>query len=51
LFKTPANQLFFYERLLGDGARVLIGVAARDTMKIDGSRETAKSANSKRPER
>jgi hypothetical protein len=46
LFKTPANQLFFYERLLGDGARVLIGVAARDTMKIDSSRDTAKSAKS-----
>ena len=29
LVKTPANQLFFYERLLKDGTRVLIGVGAR----------------------
>jgi hypothetical protein len=50
LFKTPANQLFFYERSLSDGARVLIGVAARDTMKIDSSRETAESAKTRRPQ-
>ena len=49
LFKTPANQLFFYERLLGDGTRVLIGVGARDAMKIDGSREPAGSEKSERP--
>jgi hypothetical protein len=29
LVKTPPNQLFFYERSLKDGARVLIGVGAR----------------------
>lgn len=29
LVKTPANQLFFYERLLKDGTRMLIGVGAR----------------------
>jgi hypothetical protein len=29
LVKTPANQLFFYERTLKDGSRVLIGVGAR----------------------
>jgi hypothetical protein len=29
LVKTPANQLFFYERSLKDGSRVLIGVGAR----------------------
>jgi len=29
LVKTPANQLFFYERLLKDGTRVLVGVGAR----------------------
>jgi hypothetical protein len=27
--KSPANQLFFYERTLDDGKRVLIGVGAR----------------------
>jgi len=29
LVKTPANQLFFYERSLKDGTRVVIGVGAR----------------------
>jgi hypothetical protein len=29
LVKTPVNQLFFYERSLKDGTRVLIGVGAR----------------------
>jgi hypothetical protein len=29
LVRTPANQLFFYERSLKEGARVLIGVGAR----------------------
>jgi hypothetical protein len=29
LVKTPVNQLFFYERSLQDGSRVLIGVGAR----------------------
>jgi hypothetical protein len=29
LVKTPANQLFFYERSLKDGSRVVIGVGAR----------------------
>ena len=29
LVKTPPNQLFFYERSLKDGSRVLIGVGAR----------------------
>jgi hypothetical protein len=29
LVKTPENQLFFYERSLKDGTRVLIGVGAR----------------------
>ncbi|HKM52104.1 MAG TPA: hypothetical protein VJY33_01775 [Isosphaeraceae bacterium] len=46
LFKTPANQLFFYEQSLGDGTRVLIGVGARDAMKIDGSHGTTRSAKS-----
>jgi hypothetical protein len=46
LFKTPANQLFFYERLLGDGRRVLIGVAARDAMTIDNSSDKARSKES-----
>lgn len=50
LFKTPANQLFFYEQLLGDGTRVLIGVGARDAMKVDGSHETARSAKSELPQ-
>lgn len=30
LVKTPANQLFFFERSLQDGNRVLIGVGARE---------------------
>ncbi len=51
LFKTPANQLFFYEQTLGDGTRVLIGVGSRDAMKIDGSHGTARSAKSEGPER
>jgi hypothetical protein len=29
LVRTPANQLFFYERTLREGTRVLIGVGAR----------------------
>jgi hypothetical protein len=29
LVKTPVNQLFFYERSLKNGSRVLIGVGAR----------------------
>lgn len=29
LVKTPVNQLFFYERSLEDGSRVLIGIGAR----------------------
>jgi hypothetical protein len=29
LVRTPPNQLFFYERALKDGSRVLIGVGAR----------------------
>jgi len=29
LVKTPLNQLFFYERKLKDGSRLLIGVGAR----------------------
>ena len=29
LVKTPVNQLFFYERSLKNGTRVLIGVGAR----------------------
>jgi hypothetical protein len=37
LVKTPINQLFFYERLLKDGSRVLIGVGARDTFKVEGA--------------
>ncbi len=37
LVKTPVNQLFFYERSLKDGARVLIGVGARDALKVEGS--------------
>lgn len=49
LFKTPANQLFFYERLLGDGTRVLIGVGARDAMKMDGSHEPPTSKTSELP--
>ena len=31
LVNTPINQLFFYERSLKDGTRVLIGVGARVT--------------------
>jgi hypothetical protein len=38
LVKTPINQLFFYERSLKDETRVLIGVGARDTMKVEGAR-------------
>ncbi len=30
LVKTPVNQLFFYERSLKDGNRVLVGVGARE---------------------
>ena len=37
LVKTPINQLFFYERSLADGTRVMIGVGA-DIMKVDVSR-------------
>jgi hypothetical protein len=44
LFRTPVNQLFFYEQTLGDGRRVLIGVGARDAMKIDGSLEGSQGA-------
>ena len=36
LVKTPINQLFFYERSLKDGSRVLIGVGARDALKVEG---------------
>jgi hypothetical protein len=35
LVKSPINQLFFYERSLHDGTKVLIGVGARDIMKLD----------------
>jgi hypothetical protein len=35
LVKTPTNQLFFYERSLVDGTKVMIGVGARDIMKLD----------------
>jgi hypothetical protein len=35
LVKTPINQLFFYERSLKDGSRVLIGVGARDALKVE----------------
>ena len=35
LVKTPINQLFFYERSLKDGTRVLIGVGARDALKVE----------------
>jgi len=38
LVKTPINQLFFYERSLKDGSRVLIGVGARDALKVEGAR-------------
>ena len=38
LVKTPINQLFFYERALKDGSRVLIGVGARDALKVEGAR-------------
>jgi len=38
LVKTPINQLFFYERSLKDGTRVLIGVGARDALKVEGAR-------------
>ncbi|MGC8641971.1 MAG: hypothetical protein ACP5XB_19060, partial [Isosphaeraceae bacterium] len=34
LVKTPVNQLFFYERSLGDGTKVMIGVGARESMKV-----------------
>ncbi len=37
LVKTPINQLFFYERTLKDGSRVLIGVGARDALKVVGA--------------
>ena len=37
LVKTPINQLFFYERSLKDGTRVLIGVGARDALKVEGA--------------
>ena len=39
LVKTPINQLFFYERLLKDGSRVLIGVGARDALKVEATRK------------
>jgi hypothetical protein len=39
LVKTPINQLFFYERLLKDGTRVLIGVGARDAFKVEGAQD------------
>ena len=35
LVKTPINQLFFYQRSLKDGSRVLIGVGARDALKVE----------------
>ncbi len=38
LVKTPINQLFFYERSLKDGSRVLIGIGARDALKVEGAR-------------
>ena len=38
LVKTPINQLFFYQRTLKDGSRVLIGVGARDALKVEGTR-------------
>jgi hypothetical protein len=38
LVKTPVNQLFFYERSLKDGSHVLIGVGARDALKVEGAR-------------
>lgn len=38
LVNTPINQLFFYERSLKDGTRVLIGVGARDALKVEGAR-------------
>jgi len=38
LVKTPINQLFFYERSLKDGSRVLIGVGARDALKVEAAR-------------
>jgi hypothetical protein len=34
LVKTPVNQLFFYERSLADGTKVMIGVGARDIMSV-----------------
>jgi hypothetical protein len=37
LVKTPINQLFFYERSLKDGSRVLIGVGARDAFRVEGA--------------
>lgn len=49
LFKTPVNQLFFYDRTLGDGMRVLIGVGARDALKVDGLLDAAESARPERP--
>jgi hypothetical protein len=39
LVKSPVNQLFFYERSLRDGKRVVIGVGARDIMKVETSRK------------
>jgi len=38
LVKTPINQLFFYQRSLKDGTRALIGVGARDALKVEGAR-------------
>ncbi len=38
LVNTPINQLFFYERSLKDGTRVLIGVGARDALKVERAR-------------
>lgn len=38
LVRTPINQLFFYERSLKDGSRVLIGVGARDALKVEAAR-------------
>lgn len=39
LVKTPINQLFIYERSLKGGTRVLIGVGARDVLKVEGTRK------------
>ncbi len=34
LVKTPITQLFFFERSLQDGSRVLIGVGARNALRV-----------------